>query len=138
MSQEELEKKKNYVRDFYKSWETIPFADLSKRYREYLSEDVVFQIPGTPPFVGLEAAAAFMDSFAKQVPDLVSVKVEIKTIAADGDLVFNERVDYHCDAQGKAHIVAPICSAMEVRNGKIVRWQEYLDPSPFHAATAQK
>jgi limonene-1,2-epoxide hydrolase len=132
-----LEEKKSYVRAFYKSWETIPFANLSKRYREYLSEDVVLEIPGLPPFVGIEQAAAFMDSFAKEFPDLVSVTVDIKTCAADGDLVFNERVDAHCDASGTAQIVVAICSAMEIRNGKICRWKEYLDPSPFHAATAK-
>jgi len=133
-----LEEKKNYVRSFYKSWETIPFARLSQRYREYLSDDVVFQIPGEPPFIGLERAVAFMDSFALQVPDLVSVRIDIKTIAADGDLVFNERVDYHCDAQGTPHLVLEICSAMDVKGGKITRWREYLDPAPFHAAIAKK
>lgn len=133
-----LEKNKQYVEDFYKSWETIPFAELSQRYREYLADDVVFEVPGTPPFVGLEKAADFMDSFAKEIPHLVSVKVDIKTIAAEGNLVFNERVDSHCDARGNAEIVVPICSAMEIKNGKIVRWKEYLDPRPFLAATASK
>lgn len=132
-----LEEKKSYIRSFYKSWETIPFANLSKRYREYLSDDVVLEIPGMPAFVGIEQAATFMDNFAKEVPDLVSVKIDIKTIAADGDLVFNERVDSHCDASGKAHIVVDICSAMVVKNGKITRWKEYLDPRPFHDVMAK-
>jgi limonene-1,2-epoxide hydrolase len=130
-----LESNKDYVRRFYASWETIPFAELSKRYREYLADDVTFEIPGAAPFQGIEKAAAFMDEFAKEIPNLVSVKVEIKTMAAEGDLVFNERVDFHCDAGGRAHIVVPICSVMKFRDGKILRWQEYLDPQPFLEAT---
>lgn len=130
-----LESNKDYVRRFYASWETIPFSQLSKRYREYLADDVTFEIPGAAPFQGIEKAAAFMDEFAKEIPDLVSVKIEIKSIAAEGDLVFNERVDSHCDAGGRPHIVVPICSVMKLRDGKIVRWQEYLDPRPFLEAT---
>jgi hypothetical protein len=42
-----------------------------------------------------------MDELATEIPNLVGVTVDIETIAADGVIVFNERVDYHCDAQGK-------------------------------------
>ena len=132
------EEKKDYVRRFFASWETVPFAELSKRYREYLSNDIVFEVPGAPPFVGIEQAAEFMDTFALEVPHMVSVKVDIQTIAVEGDLVFNERVDAHCDANGKPVVVVKICSAMEFKGNKIARWTEYLDPRPFVAATAKE
>ena len=123
---------KQLVVDFYKSWETVPVSRLSEKYREYLAEDVVFEVPGSPPFQGLEAAAAFMDDFAKQMPTLPKVTVDIKAVAVEGDVVYNERVDEHCDADGKPGIVVAICSAMTIRDGKISRWREYLDPKPFH------
>lgn len=123
---------KQVVIEFYKSWETIPVSRLSQRYREYLAPDVVFQVPGSPAFEGLEAAVKFMDDFAKEMPNLPKVNVHIKSIVAEGDLVYNERVDEHCDADGRPHIVVEICSTMTLRDGKITRWREYLDPKPFH------
>jgi limonene-1,2-epoxide hydrolase len=68
---------------------------------ERLSDDVALEIPGMPPFVAMEQAAEFTDELATEIPNLFGVTVAIETIAADGDLVFNERVDYHCDAQEK-------------------------------------
>lgn len=123
---------KQLVIDFYRSWETTPVSRLSERYREYLAEDVIFQVPGSPAFLGIEAAVKFMDDFAKEMPNLPKVTVNIKSIVVDGDRVYNERVDEHCDADGTPHIVVEICSSMTLRDGKITRWREYLDPQPFH------
>ena len=64
------------------------------------------------------------------VSALVRIVPEIKHMAANGDLVFVERVDHHYDAEGQDVLISPIVGVMEIRDGKIVKWRDHSAFNP--------
>lgn len=121
-----------YVRDFFLSWERGTFADLCASYRHYLAEDVLYENAGVPPCNGPEECVALITSVCTNpIMDIQTIKVDIRHIAAVGDVVFTERVDWHYNTVGDATLVPYICGVMEFKNGKIVRWADYYDPIPM-------
>lgn len=121
-----------YVRDFFLSWEKGTFADLCASYRHYLADDVVYENAGVPPCNGPEECVALITSVCTNpIMDIQTIKVDIRHIAAVGDIVFTERVDWHYNTVGDATLVPYICGVMEFKDGKIVRWADYYDPIPM-------
>jgi limonene-1,2-epoxide hydrolase len=55
-------------------------------------------------------------------------------IAADGPLVFVERLDRHLSAHGWWEL--PVTGVFEVHNGKITVWREYFDTATMHNGMA--
>jgi limonene-1,2-epoxide hydrolase len=121
-----------YVRAFFKSWEQGTFADLVASYRQYLDANVLYENTGVPPCKGIDASIALIESVCL-VPkmDIQTIRVDIRNIAAIGNIVFTERVDWHFNRKGDATLVPYICGVMEFENGKITRWADYYDPGPM-------
>ena len=122
----------HYVRDFFRSWEKGTFADLCASYRHYLAADVRYENAGVPPCHGIDASIALIESVCLvPIMDIQTIRVDIRHIAAVGDIVFTERVDWHYNSAGEATLVPHICGVMEFKGGKIVRWADYFDPIPM-------
>jgi limonene-1,2-epoxide hydrolase len=121
--------------DFFKSWEKGTFADLVASYRHYLDPNVVYENAGVPTCNGIDESIKLIESVCL-VPkmDIQTIRVEIKEIAAVGDVVFSERIDWHYNSKGEATLVPEICGVMKFKDGKIVRWSDYYDPTPMKAA----
>jgi limonene-1,2-epoxide hydrolase len=129
------QKNLHYVLQFFKSWEKGTFADLVASYRHYLAPDVIYENAGVPTCHGIEESVRLIESVCL-VPkmDIQTIRVEIKEIAALGDVVFSERVDWHYNSKGEPTLVPEICGVMKFKDGKIIRWADYYDPTPMKAA----
>jgi len=130
------EQNQQAVLDFFKAWEKGRLEDIVAAYRQYLDADVLYENPGVPPCRNIDESVAFIES-ACTIPalEIQTIRVELKNIAADGNLVFTERVDWHYNSKGEATLVPAICGVMEFNEaGKIRRWADYFDPGPMLAA----
>lgn len=120
------------VEGFFKAWAGGTYAELRGAYDDYLADDCVYENSGLPPCPGKAAALALIDGI-QAVTDIQSITAEIRGMAADGDLVFSERVDHHFDSKGIENLTPHICGVMEVRHGRITAWRDYFDPAPLLA-----
>jgi limonene-1,2-epoxide hydrolase len=130
------EQNKQTVLDFFKAWEKGRFADLEAAYRHYLAADVLYENSGVPPCRDIEESVAFIKS-ACSIPqlDIQTIRVELRHIAATGNIVFTERTDWHYNTAGVPTLVPVLCGIMEFNEaGKIQRWADYFDPGPMLAA----
>ena len=129
------EQNRQTVLDFFKAWETGHFADIQAAYRRHLAPDVVYENSGVPPCNGIEEAIAFISGAAAMPQfDFQTIRVEVRHIAAVGNVVFTERVDWHHDSKGDATLVPVLCGVMEFNGeGRIQRWADYFDPGPMLA-----
>jgi limonene-1,2-epoxide hydrolase len=70
----------------------------------------------------------FLDHFPK-------IRIDISGIGSNGDVVFVQRTDNCLDPDGQVAAVIEVAGVLTLREGKIVRWYDYFDPSPFAALT---
>lgn len=112
------------------------FAGIAKTFDEYMTDDCVFENTGFPACEGKEACIKVLDGF-RQLPataTMEAIKVEMRSIAAAGNTVLTERIDYVVDGEGNVTLTCPIMGTFEVRDGKIARWRDYFDSKPFFGA----
>lgn len=125
------------VLEFFKSWEKGSFNDLVASYRHHLAPNVVYENPGVPACHGIDESVALIESVCRMPKmDIQIIRVELKTIGAVDNLVFTERVDWHYDSKMNPVLVPAICGVMQFRDGKIVRWADYFDPTVMMTALA--
>jgi limonene-1,2-epoxide hydrolase len=112
------------------------FDELGKPVRliaaceTYLIDDFVWENTGLPTADGKAAAIALMSQFIEGY-GLDRLVIDIRSIAASGELVLTERVDHLDDKAGNRILSIPVAGAAEVRDGKITRWSDYFDPRPI-------
>jgi limonene-1,2-epoxide hydrolase len=121
------------VGEFLKAWEGGTYAQLRGAYEDFLADDCVYENSGLPTCAGKAAALALIDGI-QALTDIQSITAEIRGLAANGDLVFSERIDHHFDSKGVENLTPRICGVMEVRGGKITAWRDYFDAAALLAA----
>lgn len=88
------------------------------------TEDASYIDMPLPPRRGL----AEIRTYIEQVFSGFSVRIETLHMASAGSIVFTERVDYlELNDAGKPAVPLPVVGVMEMRNGKISAWRDYLD-----------
>ena len=92
--------------------------------RPFLCDDASFHIQGIPPSHGIEAVIGNLRWQMDICPDLY--EYEIVSMAAEGDVVMVERIDWTRSPVG---IVwgCPILGVFVLENGMIKRWTDYWD-----------
>jgi limonene-1,2-epoxide hydrolase len=86
--------------------------------------DAVYTDMPLPPRIGIAEIRTYID----QVFSAFSVQIETLHIASVGELVFTERVDIlQTYGQETSSVDLPVVGVMEMRNGKIAHWRDYLD-----------
>jgi limonene-1,2-epoxide hydrolase len=90
------------------------------------TDDAVYHNMPIDPVVGPEAIRTFIEGFLAGVE---KVTFEVRTIAADGDVVLTERVDVF-ESPGR-RVELPVMGAFEVRDGRIAAWRDYFDLQTF-------
>lgn len=87
-----------------------------------LDPDVVHRTPGVPaPILGREAFVQLSREAVRRAPDIVFTAARI---VAEGPVVVVEGEWRYTGAEGPVR--QPSCSVIEVREGRIVRDEEYL------------
>lgn len=120
MSNEDIVRR--FIGAFHDKWPSDLDAALAP-----LAEDASYQIvvPSIPPIKGRTAIKAEIERMQIRITDQ---RHDMKTVAASGNTVFVERVDW---AFSKGHWVSiPLVAVFELDDaGRITSWREYLDPS---------
>ena len=105
------------------------FCDLmvkrdASALRPYLADGMVYQNVGMEAASGIESVLENVAAQFAMFPD--SYEYRTVNIAAEGDVVMNERVDMVKGPDGRLHGL-PVMGAFVVRDGKISRWTDYWD-----------
>lgn len=116
------------VRDFCAAWSRLDLDEIAG----YFTEDAVYHNMPGPPIEGREAVRASIAAFLK---GWAATEWEVLNIAADGNVVFAERVDRTTAANGKK-VDLPVTGVFEVQDGKIRRWRDYFDLATYTRAMA--
>lgn len=99
---------------------------FKQTYREYLAEDVVWESVGFDHHPNLEDSLKYLDTLAEQT-GMAYCNITVRNIASSGDLVFTERVDTMHRADGSKIMDFRVAGVLEIRDGKITRYTDYLD-----------
>jgi limonene-1,2-epoxide hydrolase len=105
------------------------FCDLmvkrdAELLRPHLADDVVYQNTGMPAASGIEDVLANVAAQFAMFPD--SYEYTTINVAAEGDVVMNERLDRVKGPDGTVHAL-PVMGTFVVRDGEITRWTDYWD-----------
>jgi limonene-1,2-epoxide hydrolase len=116
------------VRDFFAAMG--PTLEAFKRnYAARLAEDAVWESVGLPAHHGREACIAYLDDLHART-GLAYCRVDMLHLVAAGDVVLTERVDTMYRSDGSEIMAFRIMGAVEVRDGRIVRYTDYFDTFP--------
>ena len=113
---------------FMASWK-IP-NNLEASLNQYFTPDCRYENVGLSKTTGAADAIAFFAGFSQQVP-FVSIDIDMLSIAAVGDTVLMERIDYLQGADGKTLLTIPLMGVMKVKDGRVYEWRDYFDTAPF-------
>lgn len=96
--------------------------DVRDAVDEFLTDDCVWENPGSPACHGRDAVHDLMPD------DLAQLVVRFRHVASAGDTVLVERVEdlLRTDGTPIARNLA-VAAAFEVRDGRISAWRDYFD-----------
>jgi limonene-1,2-epoxide hydrolase len=112
------------VTRFLKAWE--PAYGFRKAMPEFLTADVEYENVGVTDTRGLEDAVTTIEGFVQGL-GFASMMVQMRSMAASGNIVLTERVDDLYDAQGRRLASLRVMGVFEVRDGRIAAWRDYFD-----------
>ena len=121
-----------FVRDFFAAMGPT-LEDFKRDYRDRMAGDVVWETVGLPAHRGRDACLAYLDDLHART-GMTHCTIEVLNIASVGDVVLTERVDSMYRADGTKIMEFRLMGALELRDGLIVRYTDYLDTAPIAAA----
>lgn len=87
---------------------------------------------GTPPLVGTERIARFLDSYWQIASEL---QWRIDRHAQNGDKLLVEGYEEYVDTRTGKRVAHPYMGILEFRDGRIARWRDYFEMDPPAAAS---
>jgi limonene-1,2-epoxide hydrolase len=94
----------------------------------YFTDDAEYQnIPMGPAAKGKEAIKKVINTF---LPMAKGLEFKVLNTAANGNVVFNERIDIF-DLGGGKKIELPVAGVFEVSGGKVAKWRDYFDMAMY-------
>lgn len=123
----DIKANKQVVADFVDSWAA---HDIDKTM-SYVTEDCFYHNIPLAPIKGKATMRKFLAPFFKKdgFSAPFSLTPEVLHVVAQGDFVFQERIDHY--VIGKAHYDIPDVGVYEIRDGKIAVWKDYFDMGQF-------
>jgi limonene-1,2-epoxide hydrolase len=94
----------------------------AEAFRQYFTDDVVYQNMPMDASVGIESSIAFIAGFLAMFDSLV---IETKHLAVRGNIVLTERIDTFKMGEKVADL--PVMGTFEIRDGKVCAWRDYFD-----------
>lgn len=113
------------VREFFSAMGPT-LADFEANYRARMASDVVRESVGLSAHEGIEECIAYLDDLQART-GMEYCTIEILNIASTGAIVPTERLDTMHRADGSAITTFRLMGAIEIRDGKIIRYTDYLD-----------
>jgi len=117
------------VREFFAAMGPT-LEDFKRNYAERMTEDVVWESVGRPIHLGRDQCIGHLDDLHART-GMEYCTIEILNLACDGDVVLSERVDTMFRADGTEIMSFRLAGAIEVRDGRIARYTDYLDTAPL-------
>lgn len=109
------------VRDFLARMGPTPH-DVEAAVEDFLTDDCVWQNPGTPLCRGKRRIMELMP------PDFAQLDVRFLHMATSGDTVLAERVEDMLRVDGSPIAKnLKVMAAFEIRDGRIRAWRDYFD-----------
>jgi limonene-1,2-epoxide hydrolase len=93
--------------------------------RQHFTDDCRWEQTGLPTTTGGEEAAQMLGSMSTM--GFSAIAVDYRNVAATGDVVCTERVDWLVRPDGSRVGPLPVVGITEFRDGKISSWREYFD-----------
>ena len=107
------------VRNFLAAWKRSDLDELAG----FISDDAVYTDGPRGTHSGIDAIKAELQSMVKLVPSTI---IDVKTLVANGDTVFTERVD-NFEVQGKSFGLEVAAVFTVDDESRITYWREYYD-----------
>lgn len=107
---------------------------FAQAIRDYFTPATVWENVGMSKTVGAEKAIELLGAFGAPAESF-KMRVEMLAIAANGDKVLTERIDYLTGPNGKENGFH-VAGVFEVSQGKITAWREYMDTAAMMGAGA--
>jgi limonene-1,2-epoxide hydrolase len=98
--------------------------DMFATFDRFMTDESIWENVGLARTVGIDQAKAFVDSFPGGIDH---IDVETLHIAAAGNVVLTERIDYLYNAAGGLVATLRVAGAFEISDGRIVQWRDYFD-----------
>lgn len=117
--------KEQFVLDFFAGMGP-DLVSFKRTYNRFLAEDVEWESVGFDHHPNLQDSLKYLDTLAEQT-GMAYCDINVINIASAGDLVFTERVDTMRKADGTKIMDFRVAGVLEVRDGKIHRYTDYLD-----------
>lgn len=112
------------LRAVIEAWsEGIPASQ--RAMKTHFTDDCRWEQAGLPTTTGPEEAGQLIGTMEQM--GFSGVAVEFRNVAAAGDVVFTERVDWMVRPDGSRVGPLPVVGVTEFRDGKISAWREYFD-----------
>jgi limonene-1,2-epoxide hydrolase len=121
-----------FVLDFFAAMGPT-LQDFKRNYRERMADDVVWETVGLPVHRGRKACLAYLDDLHART-GMTYCTIDVLNIASVGDVVLTERVDSMYRADGTKIMEFRLMGAIELRDGVIARYTDYLDTASIVAA----
>jgi len=125
---------RRFIDAFRETWPVDLDAALAP-----LADDATYQI-AVPAFAPIQGRAAIKAELVHMQTRVLQQKHEMKNVAASGNVVFTERVDWSFSKERWVSI--PLVAVFELNDaGRITAWREYLDVatvSKKHGMTADE
>jgi limonene-1,2-epoxide hydrolase len=122
-----MDANESVVRDFCAAFARRDIDELLG----FFTDDAIYHNMPMAPANGKAEIRASLELF---VPGSPSIEFEMVHVAANGSVVFTERID-RMSVMGNP-VVLPVAGVFEVRDGKIAAWRDYFDMQQFLSAAA--
>ncbi|MEO5319978.1 limonene-1,2-epoxide hydrolase family protein [Arthrobacter sp. CC3] len=127
MTVEAFTDEERLVLEFFEHWEE---RDIEAIVGYFAADGSYIDMP-LPPRRGTDAIRAYLT----EIFGAFTVKIETLAMASRGETVFTERIDYLI-RDGHPTVDLPVTGVMEIRDGKIAAWRDYLDLKTVEAGLA--
>lgn len=118
MTAEAMNPEEALVLEFFELWEKRDIDAIV----DFFSPDGSYIDMPLPPRHGQDAIRAYLT----EIFGAFTVKIETLAIASRGSVVMTERIDYLL-RENQPTVDLPVMGVMEIRDGKIAAWRDYLD-----------
>lgn len=112
------------VSDFIEFWEQPD--GFPQAVARYFTSATVWENHGLLTTTGPEEALDFYHSFGAAI-GMTGMKIETLAIAAAGNKVLTERIDWIFGEGGQTVMKLPVMGIFEIVDGKIAAWRDYFD-----------
>ncbi|MBR7995587.1 nuclear transport factor 2 family protein [Burkholderia cenocepacia] len=116
--------------EFFNHWS----ANRIDEALSMLAEDVLYDNVPFPDIIGRDNVRKFHKDFG--IGSTFTVDWKVTHIAANGNVVLNERIDVFLHERG-GRITLPVMGTLTVEDGIITVWRDYFDPTAFERQLKQ-